>query len=138
MTVVDADRLRKLDLFADLDSYDLSQVARWVREVTAQPGDTLFEQGAIPYEMFVIEQGHVEVERDGETLATLGAGETVGEMGLMMQERRMASVRAATPVVALAIPADDLAELQAEMPEVWAAIRTTMEARRRSNLLDED
>jgi CRP-like cAMP-binding protein len=138
MTVVDADRLRKLDLFADLDSYDLSQVARWVREVTAQRGDTLFEQGAIPYEMFVIEEGQVEVERDGETLATLGAGETVGEMGLMMQERRMASVRAATPVVALAIPADDLAELQAEMPEVWAAIRTTMEARRRSNLFSED
>jgi CRP-like cAMP-binding protein len=136
--IVDAERLRQLDLFAELDSYDLSQVCRWVREVNAEPGDILFEQGSIPYEMFVIEQGQVEVVRDGEAIATLGAGETVGEMGLMMQERRMASVRAATPVVALAIPADDLADLQAEMPEVWTAIRETMEARRRSNLFDQD
>ena len=136
--MIDAERLRRLDLFVDLDSYDLSQVCRWVREVRADAGDTLFEQGAIPYEMFVIEQGEVEVVRDGEVLAKLGPGETVGEMGLMMQERRMASVRAATPVVALAIPADDLAELQTEMPEVWATIRATMEERRRSIVFDED
>ena len=126
---IDAERLRRLDLFVDLDSYDLSQVCRWVHEVRAEAGDALFEQGAIPYEMFVIEQGEVEVVRDGEVLAKLGPGETVGEMGLMMQERRMASVRAATPLVA---------ELQAEMPEVWATIRATMEERRRSNVFDED
>jgi CRP-like cAMP-binding protein len=135
---IDAERLRRLDLFVDLDSYDLSQVCRWVHEVRADAGEALFEQGAIPYEMFVIEHGEVEVTRDGEVLAKLGPGETVGEMGLMMQERRMASVRAATPLVALAIPADDLAELQAEMPEVWATIRATMEERRRSNVFDED
>ena len=129
---IDAERLRQLDLFVDLDSYDLSQVCRWVHEVRADAGDALFEQGAIPYEMFVIEHGEVEVVRDGEVLAKLGPGETVGEMG------RMASVRAATPLVALAIPADDLAELQAEMPEVWATIRATMEERRRSNVFDED
>ena len=127
---VDIERLRRLDLFADLDFHDLSHVSRWVHEVRADPGDTLFEQGTIPYEMFVIEEGQVEVVRDGEVLATLGPGQTVGEMGLLMQAKRMASVRASTPLIALAIPADDLTHLQAEMPEVWAAIHQVMQQRR--------
>jgi CRP-like cAMP-binding protein len=131
---MDVERLRRLDLFGDLDYHDLAQIARWVREVHAEPGEVLFEQGTIPYEMFVIESGDVEVVRDDETLATLGAGELVGEMSLLLQERRMATVRAATAVSAVAIPAEDLAEMKAEMPEILDAIRGVMEERRGRNL----
>ena len=90
---IDAERLRQLDLFVDLDSYDLSQVCRWVHEVRADAGDALFEQGAIPYEMFVIEQGEVEVVRDGEVLAKLGPGETVGAWPRSAPPRRWSRSR---------------------------------------------
>jgi CRP/FNR family cyclic AMP-dependent transcriptional regulator len=127
---VDVERLRRLPLFGDLDHHDLSTIARWVREVTGEPGDVLIQQGTIPFEMFVIEEGSVEVERDGQILATLGPGDLVGEMALLQQERRMASVRATSPLRAVAIPAEDLEVLEAEMPEVLATIRETMAARR--------
>ena len=135
---IDVERLRQLDLFADLDFHDLSQIARWVHEVRADPGDVLFEQGTIPYEIFVIERGEVEVVRDGAVMATLGPGETVGEMGLMMQAKRMASVRASTPLTAVAIPAEDLEELKAEMPEIWESMHSIMEQRRARNLVEGD
>jgi CRP/FNR family cyclic AMP-dependent transcriptional regulator len=131
---MDIERLRRLDLFAELDYHDLSQVARRVHEVNAEPGEVLMEQGAMPFEMLVIESGTVEVIRDGEVLATLGAGDPVGEMSLLRQERRIATVRAATGVTALAIRGGDLAEMQDEMPEVLADIRAVMDERQRRNL----
>jgi CRP-like cAMP-binding protein len=131
---MDIERLRRLDLFAELDYHDLSQVARRVHEVNAEPGEVLMEQGAMPFEMLVIESGTVEVIRDGEVLATLGAGDPVGEMSLLRQERRIATVRAATQVTAVAIRVGDLAEMQDEMPEVLADIRAVMDERQRRNL----
>jgi CRP-like cAMP-binding protein len=127
---MDAERLMRLDLFADLDQHDLAQVARWTKEIEADADTVLFEQGAIPYDMFVIEQGEVEVIRDGRTLATIGPGEFVGEMSLLLQERRTATVRTLTPLRAIAIPAEDIESMEAEMPEVMRAIRSTMERRR--------
>ena len=78
--MIDAARLRSFPLFGDLDEYDLSQVARWVVEVQAAPGELLIEQGSMPYELFVIEEGTVDVVRDDEPLASLGAGDVVGEI----------------------------------------------------------
>ena len=130
---MDVERLRQLDLFADLDYHDLAQVSRWTREVHAEPGEVLFAQGDLPWDMFVIEHGTVEVVQDGVCLATLGPGDPVGEMSLLMQERRMATVRAVTVLDAIAIPAEDLLAMEAEMPEVVAAIRDVMQARRDRN-----
>jgi CRP-like cAMP-binding protein len=131
---VDVERLRRLDLFAELDYHDLSQVARRVHEVNAQAGEILMEQGDMPFEMLVIESGTVEIVRDGEVLAVLGAGDPVGEMSLLRQERRMATVRASTTVAAVAIRGADLAEMEDEMPEVLADIRAVMDDRQRRNL----
>ena len=130
---VEVDRLAALELFAELDHYDLAQVARWAHEIRAEPGQLLFEQGAMPYELLVIEQGQVQVVRDDDVLATLGPGELVGEMSVLRGERRMASVRALSPVVAIAVAAEDLAEMNDEMPEVVRSMRRITEERRQRN-----
>jgi len=131
--VIDAARLRSFPLFGDLDEYDLSQVARWVVEVQAAPGELLIEQGSMPYELFVIEEGTVDVVRDDEPLASLGAGDVVGEIALLARHRRMASVVARTPVRALALHVDALQELTEEMPELGDELRSLMERRRAEN-----
>jgi CRP-like cAMP-binding protein len=130
---MDIERLQRLDLFAELDYHDLTHVARWAREVQASTGDVLFEQDSIPYDLFVLEAGTVDVIHDGELLATLGPGDPVGEMSLLRLERRMATVRATSEVTAIAISAEDIALMQEEMPEVVRALRDVMETRRRSN-----
>jgi CRP-like cAMP-binding protein len=131
--VIDAARLRSFPLFGDLDEYDLSQVARWVVEVQAAPGELLIEQGSMPYELFVIEEGTVDVVRDDEPLASLGAGDVVGEIALLARHRRMASVVARTPVRALALHVDALQELTEEMPELGDELRALMDRRRAEN-----
>jgi CBS domain-containing protein len=127
--MVDPARLRSQPLLLDLDEHDRAQLARWLEEVRADPDDLLMEQGSMPYEMFLIESGTVEVIRDGERLATLGEGEAVGELGILAQRRRTASVRALTPVVALALPAEALQEITTEMPEFGDELRALIARR---------
>ena len=130
---VEVDRLIHLPLFGELDRHDLNHVARWLRDVRVEPGEALIEQGALPYEIFVLEEGTVEVVRDDERIATLGPGDIVGEMGLMEQERRMATVRAVTPVRAVALHADDLDAVTDEMPEIMAQLHAIAQRRRGPN-----
>ena len=127
------ERLQSLPLFGDLDAYDLSHIARWVQEKTVEPGDLLIEQGSMPYELFVIEDGTVDVVRDGEPIASLGAGDVVGEIGLLGQQRRVASVVARTPVRALTLHVDALQEITAEMPELGEELGLLMARRRTEN-----
>lgn len=131
--MIEVERVQAVPLFGDLDAHDLAHVARWIEEVRATPGELLIEQGTMPYELFVIEEGTVDVVRDGEPLATLGAGDVVGEIALLEQHRRMASVIARTAVRALALHVDALQEITSEMPELGAELRELMERRRSEN-----
>ena len=106
---------------------------RWVREVEVADGDLLFEQGSMPHDLFVIEEGSVEVVRDGRSVATLGAGEVVGERALLKLQRRWASVVAVGHVRVVALSADDLAEMSEQMPELADRLREMMARREREN-----
>lgn len=130
---MEVDRLRRLSLFGELDHHDLSTISRWAREVNLAEGDPLIEQGELPYELFVIEEGTAEVVHDGDPVATLGPGDVVGEMGLLQLRRRWATVRATSPIRAIALDTDDLAQLTEQMPEVAARLREIMVRREREN-----
>ena len=130
---MDIERLRRLPLFGELDHFDLSQLARWVREVDLPDGELIVEQGAMPHELFVIEEGAAQVVRDGEPIATLGPGDVVGEMALLKLERRWASVVALGHVRAVALDADDLAAMSEQMPELVERLRETVARREREN-----
>lgn len=128
---VDVERLRRLPLFGELDHHDLSTLARHVGEVDIGAGQVLFEQGSIPYEMFVIEEGTAEVTKDGEAVKTLGPGDVVGEIALLRFQRRMATVQVTTPLRAITVSADDLQVIEEEMPEIAGQLRSIMAARER-------
>ena len=123
---MDVERLRRLPLFGELDHHDLSQLLRWVREVEFADGDVVFEQGAMPHDLLVIEDGSVEVSRDGRPVATLGPGDVVGEMAVLKLERRWATVVAAGHVRAVALGVDELASMSEQMPELADRLRETM------------
>jgi CRP-like cAMP-binding protein len=134
MTPMDVDRLASLPLFGELDHHDLSQLASKVREVRAGDGDTLMEQGALPKEVLVIEDGAVDIIHDDLLIAKLGRGDVVGEIGLIDPQRRTATVRAAGTVRAVALGFDAIATLDEEMPEISRTLRAI--ARRRLDQLD--
>jgi CRP-like cAMP-binding protein len=135
---VDVDRLRRLPLFGELDHHDLSTISHHVGEVEMSEGEILFEQGSIPYEMFVIEEGTAEVTKDGEALKTLGPGDVVGEIALLRFQRRMGTVRVTSPLRAVTVSADDLHVIEEEMPEIAGQLRSIMAAREREIATLED
>jgi CRP-like cAMP-binding protein len=129
--MVEVERLRRLPLFGELDHHDLSTIARHVGETEAAAGEILFEQGSIPYELFVIEEGTAEITKDGERLGTIGPGDVVGEMGLLRLQRRTATVRVTSPMRAVTVSAEDLQVIEEEMPEIAGSLRSIMASRDR-------
>jgi len=95
--------LRKVPMFAELSQRSLGKIASVAAERTRERGALLAEEGAPGLEMFVLLDGKAQVERGGQPLARLKAGDCFGEMSLIDYEARSASVVAVTDVTLLVI-----------------------------------
>ncbi len=96
MSHVPIDELRKVWLFADLSDAELEKLADRFVDRTFAEGDIVVEEGATGTSVFVILEGNVNVSVGGELKATLGPGDYFGEMAIMDDGRRSASIVAAT------------------------------------------
>jgi CRP-like cAMP-binding protein len=84
----------RLGMLADLDDGEFDEVAR-AAKLTHLDGETVvFRQGDDADRFFILVDGLVEIERDGEVLATLGPGAFFGESALLVKGRRSATVTA--------------------------------------------
>ena len=90
--------LKRAPLFEGLSRKELVELARLTDDLEAPPGKVLCKEGETGREFSVIIDGTVEVEAKGKHLATLGAGDFVGEIALLEQVPRMATVTVKTPV----------------------------------------
>jgi CRP-like cAMP-binding protein len=127
---VDADRLKRIPLFQDLSRHELDRLARWTDEVDVKAGKHLVEQDAFPHEFMVIESGTAEVSHDGVHLTDLGAGDFFGEMALLEQHRRSATVTASSDLTIIVMHARDFRAMEEEMPGVAKRIQAVMDERR--------
>jgi CRP-like cAMP-binding protein len=88
-------------------------------------GRVLTEQGRIGHEFVLLLEGEAAVERDGETIGTVGPGDFVGEIALLTRSRRTATVRTTTPVKAVVVGEREFRGLAATdrefSAEVWRA-----------------
>jgi CRP-like cAMP-binding protein len=108
--------LRAAPLFASMHADELLPVATLCADVTLDGGDVLFEQGDLGDAMYVVIRGKVLIERDGEVIAELGPGETVGEMAVIDWEPRSASVIAHEPTQLIRLDRHDLLDLLVQSP----------------------
>lgn len=129
---MDETRLKSIPLFADLSHHEREQVAQWADEVDVAEGKHLVEQGEFGYEFFVIEEGTAEVRRDNEKLAEIGVGDFFGEIALLEEQRRNASVIATSPLRAIVMFGREFRTMESQMPHVAAMIRQAVEDRRPS------
>jgi CRP/FNR family cyclic AMP-dependent transcriptional regulator len=126
---MDAARLKSVPIFASLADREREQVSRWADEVDVKAGKHLVDQGRFSYEFFVIENGTAEVTQDGEHLADLGPGDFFGEIGLLGDEPRTASVVATSDMTLIVMTDRDFMEMARSMPQVAEQVREVMQAR---------
>lgn len=97
------DFLRKIPLFAELPDEDLERLCEAVEEVHLPAGQDLFPEGAVGDRAYVIRDGQLEIVKTSSgrevLLAVRGSGEVIGEMALLEDRPRMATVRARTDCV---------------------------------------
>jgi Cyclic nucleotide-binding domain len=99
------------ELEDELDRVALSGDAR-LRRRRLDRGETLVEQGEPGAEMYLLLDGVLDVEIDGEPVAGVGSGAVLGELAVLGDGRRTATLRAARPSrVAVLTPTHRLAEL---------------------------
>lgn len=123
--------LRSVPLFGDLTKRQLGQVARLVDEVHREPGSRLATEGERGDEFFVVVDGAVTVERRGREVARLGPGEHVGEMSLLDDEPRSATVTTAADSTLLVMHRPDFERMLTAHPPIMRAMLTTLSKRLR-------
>jgi CRP-like cAMP-binding protein len=128
---VDEARLKAIPLFAGLSRKERRAVAQHADEVDLEAGSYLMREGEFPYEFFAIEEGAAEVWRGEQYLDELGAGDFCGEMGLLADARRNASIIVTSPVRAMVMTGPDFRRMARELPEVARKIEKAIDQRRR-------
>ena len=99
--------LRSLALFRPLPPATLDQLASALIAVSATDGDEIIRQGESGDRFYVIAKGEVDVESDGEHVSTLGKGDYFGEIALLRDVPRTATVTAKGDVELYALERDE-------------------------------
>jgi len=129
----EAEMLRRVPFFGGLDSAKLKLLAFTSRALKFAPGEELMKKGGAADSAYVILDGEAEVI--GETsggefvVATLGSNQLIGEMGVIRNVPRGATVRAKTPVRALRIASEGFLGLITENPGCALDVMRQLSAR---------
>jgi MFS family permease len=99
--------LRELDIFRPVPQAALEQLVAAVYPIAAAPDEVIIREGEVGDRFYVVTSGELVVERAGERIAVQGRGGYVGEIALLRDVPRTATVRAAVATELLAIDRDD-------------------------------
>jgi CRP-like cAMP-binding protein len=128
---LDAERLKSIDVFSSLSDDELNELADFAEETTISKGDKLTKKGSHSYQLFAIEDGEVEVIRGDETVATLGSGDVVGEVGVVGRGLRNADVVAKDDVKAIYFTQDQVKKMRKDVPGLDEKLEKIVEERDR-------
>ena len=112
------DRLKEIPLFRNATKEGLIHLAQAADEIDVSSGTQINRQGHHNREASIIVAGSVDVHVDGEHVATIPAGEIVGELGLFGLGPSSATVTAAEDVTLLTIPYNRFDQILQDNPSM--------------------
>ena len=122
--------LKKVDLFAELPDEDLLAICGTAIEMTLADGELLFAEGDRGDKAYIIKEGQLEITKQTGgrevLLAVRGEGDVIGEIALLEEAPRMASVRARVPTALISIRKGMLDNLLATSPSAARAMLQTV------------
>jgi CRP-like cAMP-binding protein len=116
------DLFRGVPLFARLSGRELERLGELADEIDAPAGKVLLREGDFGHELFVVASGQVRVERGGRDLGLSGAGAVLGEIALLSEGRRTATVTVVEPTRLFVLGHREFHALMDEMPTVRDAV----------------
>jgi CRP/FNR family transcriptional regulator, cyclic AMP receptor protein len=110
--------LKRAPLFEGLSKKELTELARVTEDLEIGAGEVLCKEGDIGQEFFVIVEGETDVTTNGKRVAARGGGDFVGEIALLEETTRTATVTAKTPLRVFVLTRQDFRHLVRENPSV--------------------
>jgi CRP-like cAMP-binding protein len=123
------DLISKVPLFAHCSKRELASVAAIADEIDLPEGKELTKEGAPGREFFVLVEGSADVIRKGRRINRLQKGDFFGEIALVHDAPRTATVKATSPVRALVITERNFRRLLDEAPEVQRKVLSALAER---------
>jgi CRP/FNR family cyclic AMP-dependent transcriptional regulator len=128
--------LARAPLFSDLSKKELTQLARMSDDMEIEAGHVLCREGEIGRECFVIVDGQVEVTRKGRPVKRAGGDDFFGEIALLEDIPRTATVKAKSPLRLFVLTSRDFRHLVESSPSVERKVMRSL-ARRLVELSDD-
>jgi CRP/FNR family transcriptional regulator, cyclic AMP receptor protein len=131
------DTLARVDLFSSLDKKELTALSKSCQERKYSAGSTLISQGDTGVGLYVITGGHVKTtqaknpDRAEVDLGTFGPGSVLGEMALLDDLPRSATVTAIEDVTALLLPVWEFRTVVRAHPEIGLKLLSVLSKRLR-------
>lgn len=123
----DLELLQRVPLFSELDRKTLKRVGEAMSERTFAAGETIAKEGETGVGFFVIEDGRARVSILGKDVAELGPGDHVGEMALIAESPRMATVVAETDIRCYGMTSWEFRRLaEGNAALAWKLLESTM------------
>ena len=126
------DQLADLELFGGCTAEDLRSVLPTMSERRFGEGDVLCVEGDKADRWWIVTDGTADVTTEGLYTATVGPGETIGELALLDGEPRSSTVRAVSDMVVLEVEGDAFVDALATSPQLSLAIMRELAGRLRA------
>jgi CRP/FNR family transcriptional regulator, cyclic AMP receptor protein len=110
--------IKRVPLFAHCSKKELGLIARIADEIDLPEGKTLMREGDRGREFFVLVEGSAEVRRGKRKVSTLGGGDFFGEIALVSQRPRTATVTTTSPARTLVVTEQSFRSLLDGAPDV--------------------
>jgi CRP/FNR family transcriptional regulator, cyclic AMP receptor protein len=114
--------LKRAPLFAQCSKKELGEVAIVADEIDVRDGKVLTTEGEPGREFFVLIEGTAEVRRKGRKVNTMSGGDFFGEIALVSDRPRTATVTATSPVRLLVVTDRGFRELMRKMPSIQSKV----------------
>jgi CRP/FNR family cyclic AMP-dependent transcriptional regulator len=108
--------LKRVPLFAGCSKKELSRIATLADEIDFRPGKTLIREGELGREFFILVDGTAQISRRGKPIDTAVPGDFFGEMALLADQPRNATVTTTSDVDALVVTARSFRDLIGDSP----------------------
>lgn len=123
------EKLREVDLFASCSDDELARIDHLITQIEVEQGRSLTREGEQGREFVIVVEGTAGVFKGDEQVAEIGPGSFLGEIGLLFDVPRTATVKALTPMTIDVLNLREFRDMLETSPDLRASIEAAARTR---------